>query len=197
MLGITRNSKVSCVFFCWLCVLPISYRGLQLGGKIIDSHRLEHVVSYLDRDYLCGKLHFFIRLGCRIMSVFIKLVLCYIPNCWMYFRIFSTGVWQIVQRLLSNFMWGGVKGRWKLHFIDWNSISMPCALGHLGVIDFFEMNVALIMKWIFRYSYKSDALWQKGVYVFYEWCISNNDVSKYGKLGRWSTLINIIQWLLC
>lgn len=51
----------------------------------------------------------------------------------------------------------------KMHLVNGESITALVNQGRLGILDLWDMNKALAVKWIFNYTNNKDALWRKVV----------------------------------
>lgn len=45
--------------------------------------------------------------------------------------------------------------------VDWYSVTKACSKGGLGIPDLSEMNVTLLVKWIYCYGNESDRFWRR------------------------------------
>ncbi|XP_058733672.1 uncharacterized protein LOC131605316 [Vicia villosa] len=61
----------------------------------------------------------------------------------------------------SNFLWGGVGEKRKVHWVNWKTICLPVEKGGLGIRRIKDFNIALLNKWRWRIFSGSEALWYK------------------------------------
>ena len=70
----------------------------------------------------------------------------YITSCW----IFASSCISQVQRLIRNFLWSGGDGSPARAKVAWSVITLPTALGGLGLVDPPSQSQALLGKFIVR-----------------------------------------------
>lgn len=107
-------------------------------------------------------------------------------------RILLVSVRNILHSLMSRFFWEGSSDKRKMHLVGWESITVPCNKGGLGISDLADMNAALLIKWIYR---ERDRLWRRVVCAKSgagPSCLSLTCNRRSSK----STLVNIIGLLL-
>lgn len=88
----------------------------------------------------------------------IKFVLCFIPVYPLSVKLFSVKVRKSLHGIMSRFLCGGTENKRKIHLVEWDRVTSSCAKRELGIPDLGDMNVALFVKWIFRYGNKIDRL---------------------------------------
>jgi mannosylglycoprotein endo-beta-mannosidase len=64
---------------------------------------------------------------------------------------------------IARFFWEGIGDKRKFHWVNWPAVCRPKDQGGLGVINSRFMNIALMIKWIWRLFHPSeqDNLWYK------------------------------------
>ncbi|KAF5806717.1 putative reverse transcriptase zinc-binding domain-containing protein [Helianthus annuus] len=80
-----------------------------------------------------------------------------------YFSLYSAPkkIINDLERLMRNFLWGGIDDVKKLHWVAWEKITIPKNKGGLGITRLEDCNDALILKWLWRYRLEGDVLWKK------------------------------------
>src|SRR4051812_31440764 len=66
-----------------------------------------------------------------------------------------------INKLQSNFLWGGSEEKKKIHWISWKEVCLPLDIGGLGLRSLEEFNLALLMKWKWRISKATNSLWYR------------------------------------
>jgi hypothetical protein len=59
----------------------------------------------------------------------------------------------------ARFFWEGVGPKRKYHMVDWDTVCKPREFGGLGVLNTKVMNIALLLKWIWKIYRDGDGLW--------------------------------------
>ncbi|CAL5372109.1 unnamed protein product [Camellia sinensis] len=84
------------------------------------------------------------------------------------------GVAKTIDRIQSNFLWGGSEVQRKIHLVQWKEVCKSKAQGGLGVRSLSDVNICLMLKWWWRYGHQQQSLWKMVV------------CSRYGgNGGRW------------
>lgn len=71
------------------------------------------------------------------------------------------GVCAEIEKIMRQFIWGGVNGHPKIDLVGWNSICQPRSWGGLGLHYIQDQNNFFLMKIGFHLATKSGALWVK------------------------------------
>jgi hypothetical protein len=64
-----------------------------------------------------------------------------------------------MDRPRSRFFWEGVGNKRKYHMVDWATICKPKEVGGLGILNTKLMNIALMLKWIWKLYQNAEGLW--------------------------------------
>jgi hypothetical protein len=64
-----------------------------------------------------------------------------------------------MDRVRSRFFWEGVGDKRKYHMVDWATVCKPKEFGGLGIINTRNMNIALMLKWIWKLYQGAEGLW--------------------------------------
>jgi hypothetical protein len=59
----------------------------------------------------------------------------------------------------ARFFWEGAGPKRKYHLVNWPNVCRPKECGGLGILNTKKMNVALLLKWIWRLYHEEDAMW--------------------------------------
>jgi hypothetical protein len=66
---------------------------------------------------------------------------------------------KAMDRPRSCFFWEDVGDKRKYHMVDWATVCKPKELGGLGVLNTKSMNIALMVKWIWKLYQGAKGLW--------------------------------------
>ena len=64
--------------------------------------------------------------------------------------ILPEGVHSAFDKDLARFFWQAANGPQKYHMVKWADICMPKDYGGVGIITSRRMNVALMLRWVWR-----------------------------------------------
>ncbi|KAK1696201.1 hypothetical protein QYE76_012898 [Lolium multiflorum] len=59
----------------------------------------------------------------------------------------------------ARFFWEGAGNKRKYHMVDWATVCKPKELGGLGILNTKLMNIALMLKWIWKLYQGAEGLW--------------------------------------
>jgi hypothetical protein len=59
----------------------------------------------------------------------------------------------------ARFFWEGVGPKQNYHMVDWATVCKPRECGGLGILNTKVMNIALMLKWIWKLYQGSSSLW--------------------------------------
>jgi hypothetical protein len=59
----------------------------------------------------------------------------------------------------ARFFWEGVGDKRKYHMVDWAKVCKPKEFEGLGILNTKKMNIALMLKWIWKLYHNADGLW--------------------------------------
>lgn len=88
--------------------------------------------------------------------------------------------------LQRRFLWGGNEENKKVAWVSWKSFCKPKSKGGLGVKNLEAFNLALLVKWRWKFLVeRDDAIWKKVLISKYGAGIPwlNNESMKEGLLG--------------
>ncbi|XP_058765712.1 uncharacterized protein LOC131639232 [Vicia villosa] len=64
-----------------------------------------------------------------------------------------------LNKMQSNFLWGGSEGNWKTHWVSWKDLCQPVEKGGLGFRNLEDFNKALLLKWNWRIFGENNFIW--------------------------------------
>ncbi|XP_028081835.1 uncharacterized protein LOC114283208 [Camellia sinensis] len=140
---------LAAILGCKVSHLPMSYLGLPLGAPykakgVWDGvlERVQHRLTGWKRQYLSedGKL------------TLVKSILSSIPTYFMSVYVIPVSVARHLEKLLRDFLWGNYDGEFRYHLVSWKKICCPKEDRGLGVRRLCKFNLALLEKWLWRFS---------------------------------------------
>nr|KAJ0204439.1 hypothetical protein LSAT_V11C500287950 [Lactuca sativa] len=99
-----------------------------------------------------------------------------------------------LEKIRRKFLWGGVEGKNKIHWVSWDKVTAPKECGGLGVGSIRALNVGLIVKWWWRLQTESTALWSQVITGIHS--LSNKPydyLSKKTITGVWKNIAGTIK----
>ncbi|KAF5818829.1 putative reverse transcriptase zinc-binding domain-containing protein [Helianthus annuus] len=63
--------------------------------------------------------------------------------------------------MIKRFLWGGSHVGQKIHWVAWDSVSVPKDFGGLGLCKLIDINLALLSKWCWRFKTEEICLWRR------------------------------------
>src|SRR5438128_2196884 len=82
-----------------------------------------------------------------------------LPNYLMAVYLLQDRVHEQFDKVRSRFSWEGPRDEHKYHTVWWASLCRPKDVGGLGIINTIIMNIALMLKWVWRLLSGDDSLW--------------------------------------
>ncbi|KAH1107995.1 hypothetical protein J1N35_011763 [Gossypium stocksii] len=79
------------------------------------------------------------------------------------------GVYDEIERIAREFIWGSASGYPKMSLVGWDSICQPRARGGLGLRHLSDQNSSFLMKIGFNLVSKSNVLWVRVLRSKYGW----------------------------
>ncbi|CAL5411454.1 unnamed protein product [Camellia sinensis] len=152
--------------------LPMKYLGLPLGANPRRKSTGQPVVDKFKKKLALWKrkcLSFAGRL------TLIRSVLSSLPVYFLFLFKMLVGIARSIDKIQSNFLWGGTELRRKIHPVSWKEACLSKLQRKLGVKNLRKVNDCLLIKWWWRYGREENASWKQVL------------CSKYGGIGgRWS-----------
>ncbi|KAJ0867162.1 putative transcription factor interactor and regulator CCHC(Zn) family [Helianthus annuus] len=97
-----------------------------------------------------------------------KAVMGALPNYYFSMYLAPKKVIQMLDAIRRDFVWGRKDGKNKIRWIAWKKMVRPKRYGGFGIGDLRSMNLALLVKWGWKYKTDSEALWAKVVKAIHE-----------------------------
>ena len=92
-------------------------------------------------------------------SVLIGACLSSIPSFIMGMYSLPEGVHAACDKELSCFFWQDPTGKQKYHMVKWSDMCAPKDFGGIGILASRKMNVALMLRWVWRILRGEGGLW--------------------------------------
>ena len=91
--------------------------------------------------------------------VLIKSAATPIPGYFMQCISFPSNVYNSIDKIIKDFLWGSSPGHRKMHVVNWNKVTLPKELGRLGIVQMKARNLALLSKLCWRLASNPEAPW--------------------------------------
>jgi hypothetical protein len=139
-----------------LGTLPIKYLGLPVSDKslsVADWHFLTEKVGHRVDPWQ----GLFLASAGRLELT---------NSCLSSLPMFAMGIYLLhesthgtMNKSRSRFFLEGVGNKRKYHMVDWATVCRPKAFGGLGILNTKFMNIALMLKWVWKLYQNADGLW--------------------------------------
>ncbi|MFS7963195.1 hypothetical protein Hanom_Chr08g00735211 [Helianthus anomalus] len=95
--------------------------------------------------------------------------------------------------MIRKFLWGGSSEERKMHWVSWDRVTLSKKMGGLGLSKLRDINVALLVKWGWRYKTEVGCLWRRVIESLHSsrmgWeCIQFKKMLS----GTWSNIAKVI-----
>lgn len=131
-------------FRCRIGKFPFTYLGLPLQPQGLKSQDWDYLVEKLNKR-LQGWKENMLSIGGR--STLINSVLSSIPLYTLSIYRVHVGVINKIDKIRRRFLWQGTTiGRKKYSLVNWYKVCLSKEYGGLGILDFRQMNTALLHK---------------------------------------------------
>ncbi|KAE8800176.1 retrotransposon unclassified [Hordeum vulgare] len=141
---------------CRLASFPVSYLGMPLAESRILVSGFDPLVSRVASraEPWCGR---FTSKGSK--TILIGSNLSSLPMYMMGMYILPESVHSSFDKELARFFWQAGDGRPKYHMVKWADICLPKDRGRLAILASRRMNVALMLRWVWRITRGDGGLW--------------------------------------
>ena len=154
--------------------MPMKYLGLPLGARFKLKDIWNPILKKMEKCLPSWK-RMYLSKGDRL--TLIKSTLSNLPTYFLSLFPIPSSVANRIEKIQSEFLWGGLGDEFKYHLVNWRSKCLPIQEGGLGMRQMVPFNNALLGKWHWRFAYEKNALWREVT------------MSKYGSgRGDWSSL---------
>lgn len=142
---------------CKTMVLPSTYLGLPLGEAYRSNNKWDRIIERFE-DILPSWMAINLSLGGKLTLILYVLMSLPIYLFSLFFA--PINVIKKLEIIIRNFLWDGGVDRKKYHHVAWDIVLKPKNLGGLGVKDLHLMNIALLMKWLWKFGEDDNPLWK-------------------------------------
>ena len=100
----------------------------------------------------------------------------------------------VFNKVRFRFFWEGVGTKRKYHMVDWATVCKPREFGGLGILNTKLMNIALMLKWIWKLYQQPEGLWADLLRAKY---LGNDHIFSRGvpsKGSQFWNAMNKIKW---
>lgn len=132
------------------------YLGVPLLHRRISRSTFQFIVDKV-RDRLNGFDAKLLSMAGRMTLS--KYVLLAIPSYFMQAVMVPVGIFEKIEQLVRQFMWGSMGGGRKATLVRWDTCCQPLAQGGLGLRQLVPQNFSCLMKLAFNFVTKGSALW--------------------------------------
>jgi hypothetical protein len=165
-----EQKRVACALNCKLGSFPLRYLGLPISDKRL---------TVADWSFLTEKV------GHRVdpwQGLFLASAgrLELTNSCLSSLPMFAMGLYLLydsthgaMNSSRSRFFWEGVGNKRKYHMVDWATVCRPKEYGGLGILHTKNMNIALMVGWIWKLYQNAEGLWADLLRAKY---LGNNDL---------------------
>ena len=101
-----------------------------------------------------------------------------------------------IERLQRDFLWLGVEEGKRDHLVSWDVVCNPNVKGGLGFEKISLRNLALLGKWLWRYSREGSALWHQVILSIYGTHSNGwdaNTIVKWSRCCPWKAIAQVFQ----
>jgi hypothetical protein len=153
---IEEQQRVVNALNCKLGTFPIKYLGLPIGDKplrVRDWGFLPEKVGHR----VDPRQGLFLASGGRLELT--NSWLSSLPMFAMSLYLLHDSTHKTMDRSRARFFWEGVGNKRKYHMVDWATVCKPKELGGLGILNTKLMNIALMLKWVWKLYQNDEGLW--------------------------------------
>jgi hypothetical protein len=143
----TERRRLADNLNCKLGNFPMSYLGLPVSDKalrVADWHFLTEKVGHKVDPWQW----IFLASGGKLELT--NSCLSSLPMFVMGIYLLHEATHGVMNKSSARFFWEGVENKRKYHMVDWATVCKPHEFGGLGIINMKLMNIALMLKWIWK-----------------------------------------------
>jgi hypothetical protein len=155
---ISERNVIANKLNCKLGNFPFIYLGLPISDRKLTLEQWLFLVRKL-----AAKIEPWVG---RLLSSGGRLILS--NSCLDNLPIFAMGLFLLHDGIharfdshRSKFFWEGAGPKRKYHLVNWPTVCRPKEVGGLGLLNTKNMNLALLLKWIWRLYQDEDTVWAR------------------------------------
>ncbi|KAL4558591.1 hypothetical protein LXL04_036792 [Taraxacum kok-saghyz] len=177
-IGVSANEIINCsrTLGCDSAVLPFTYLGVPVGANMTRKKNWRPIIERVTKklsDWRAKTLSF----GGRLSLV--KSVLGSIPIYYLSLFRAPCSVIDMLERSRKRFLWGGCENKKPICWVAWKVALAEKDRGGLGIGSLKALNLALIVKWIWRMNRETKAMWRRVIAGIHN--IDRKPVNMWGK----------------
>lgn len=112
-------------------------------------------------------------------AVLAQLVLAQLSVYWAHLFYIPASVIHSLNRMTTNFIWGGNKDKSKYYFSKLSNLTLPEKHGGWGIMDLQTFGMALLCKSLWR-GVSGDIIWSRSIRKMY---MASRDISFWYRKG--------------
>ncbi|KAL6554936.1 hypothetical protein OROGR_006194 [Orobanche gracilis] len=141
---------------CEPASLPFNYLGVPVGANMNLKKNWKPVIDKFNSKLSVWKARS-LSFGGRVTLA--KSVLGNLPTYFLSLFAAPAGIVDSLEKIRRRFIWGGNSTSNKICWVAWDRITAPKEVGGLGLGSIKTLNMALLIKWWWKFFKESDALW--------------------------------------
>ena len=161
-----EQARVANLLNCKTGFFPFTYLGFPIADRKLTSSDWEPLVGVVGHrnEPWQGR---FMSSAARLTLTNSSLAI--LPLHAMSLFLLNDGTHAGFRKHMSTFFWEGANANKKYHMVRWEEVCRPKDQGGLGIINTKSMNVALMVKWIWRLltDPNPNALWIRLIHAKY------------------------------
>jgi hypothetical protein len=75
--------------------------------------------------------------------------------------LLQDGIHAKFDSIRARFFWEGTGPKRMYHMINWPAVCLPREVGGLGILNTKKMNIALMLKWVWKLHQDDDSIWAR------------------------------------
>jgi hypothetical protein len=178
------------MFNCKEGKFPMSYLGFPIADRKLTIADMNYLVETVGHGVDPWQGHFSSVAARHILT---NASLASLPSQCMGLFLLAEGTHDAFDKVLARFFWEGVGEKRKYHWLRWEECCVPQIMGGLGLTNTRAMNLALMLKWVWRILQPDthNSLWFKILAAKYPNSISLFSSGSQGGSQFWNSILKI------
>ncbi|KAJ0558706.1 putative RNA-directed DNA polymerase [Helianthus annuus] len=186
--GVEDNEVISMAntLHCDIGRMPFWYLGLPIGANMKRVNNWQPIIEIFSKKLSAWKARHLSFAGRLTLA---KFVLGSVPS--YFFSLFKgpKAVLKTLEGIRRAFIWGNHGSGKKVRWVPWEKVTKPKDMGGLGIGGLKEINVAMGIKWWWRYIDNNSQLWAQVIKSIHSSSRSNNLIPlKKTVTGLWKDI---------
>ena len=152
----TEVERLALLIGCGAAKFPFTYLGLPVGANMSRVKSWDSLMEKFNRRLSSWKVNS-LSIGGR--SVLLKAVLGALGIYYMSLFVLPVAVAKKMEALRARFFWGGTAAKRKMHWVQWDKVLAAKEAGGLEIGSIVSFNLALLLKWRWRFVNGGQLLW--------------------------------------